>query len=55
MLFRRIVPAMAVTLGVYIGLAIVTWVFLRKHYLLSVVTSNPGIVSGPITPTTRGC
>ena len=49
MLFRRTVPAMAVTLGVYIGLAIAAWTFLRKHYLLSLVTSNPDIDSGRIT------
>jgi hypothetical protein len=33
MFFRRTVPAMAVTLGSYAGLSILTWVFLRKHYL----------------------
>jgi hypothetical protein len=48
MLFRRIVPAMAVTLGLYLGLALMTWTFLRKHYLLSLVTSNPDIDSGRI-------
>ena len=32
MLFRRIIPAMAVTLGVYFGLALLTWTILRKHY-----------------------
>jgi hypothetical protein len=41
MLIRRIVPAMAVTLGVYAGLALATWLFLREHYLPAVVTSNP--------------
>jgi hypothetical protein len=50
MLFRRIIPAMAVTLGVYIGLALLTWGFLRKHYVPSVVTSSPAFESGPITP-----
>jgi hypothetical protein len=33
MLFRRIIPAMAVTLGAYIGLALLTWGFLRKPLL----------------------
>jgi hypothetical protein len=50
MLIRRIVPAMAVTLGVYLGLDLVTWLLLRKNYPVSLVTSNPniGIVqSGP--------
>jgi len=41
MFFRRVVPAMAVTLGVYIGLDVITWVFLRQHYLPPVVTSGP--------------
>ncbi len=50
MLFRRIIPAMAVTLGVYIGLALLTWGFLRKYYVPSVVTSSPAFESGPITP-----
>jgi hypothetical protein len=50
MLFRRIIPAMAVTLGVYIGLALLTWSFLRKYYVPSVVTSSPAFGSGPITP-----
>ena len=43
MLIRRIVPAMAATLGVYLGLALATWLFLRKHYPLALVTSNPNI------------
>ncbi len=50
MLFRRIIPAMAVTLGVYIGLALLTWGFLRKHYVPSVITSSPAFESGQITP-----
>ena len=32
MLIRRIVPAMAATLAAYIGLALVTWLFLREDY-----------------------
>jgi len=35
MLFRRVVPAMAVTLGLYFGLALLTWTFLRGHYPVS--------------------
>ncbi len=46
MLIRRIVPAMAVTLGVYLGLALLTW-DLRKYYLPPVVTSNPNVGNGP--------
>lgn len=52
MLIRRIVPAIAVTLGVYLGLAMLTWQFLRKHYLPEPVTSNPNIGGGPMTPST---
>jgi hypothetical protein len=50
MLVRRIVPAMALTLGVYLGLALLTWLVLRKHYVPASVTSNPRIVGGDITP-----
>jgi hypothetical protein len=50
MLFRRIVPAMAVTLGVYIGLALLTWGFLRKYYLPSMVTRGNALRPGPFTP-----
>jgi hypothetical protein len=47
MLIRRIVPAMAVTLGVYLGLALAAW-DLRTHYPVALVTSNPKIGSGPL-------
>ena len=51
MFFRRTVPAMAVTLGVYTGLAIATWTVLRKHYLPAVVTSGPiPYTNGPTNP-----
>ena len=52
MLIRRIVPAMATTLGVYAGLAVLTWPFLRRHYLPAAVTSDPGITGrlGPHSP-----
>jgi hypothetical protein len=35
MLFRRTVPAMAVTLGVYTGVRLLTWLVLRNHYGVS--------------------
>ena len=35
MLFRRIIPAMAATLGVYVALAAATWFYLRDHYPVS--------------------
>jgi hypothetical protein len=34
-LLRRILPAMAVTLGVYVGLAALIWFYLRNHYPVS--------------------
>ena len=43
MLIRRIVPAMAATLAAYTGLALATWLFLRQHYPLALVSSNPSI------------
>jgi hypothetical protein len=46
MLIRRIIPAMAVTLGAYLGLDLLTWLFLRPHYPLALVTSNPGLFNG---------
>ncbi len=46
MLIRRIIPAMAVTLGAYLGLDLLTWLFLRPHYPLALVTSNPSIAGG---------
>jgi ABC-type transport system involved in multi-copper enzyme maturation permease subunit len=50
MLIRRIVPAMAVTLGAYLGLDLVTWLLLRKNYPVSLVTGNPAIGTGPSSP-----
>jgi ABC-2 family transporter len=35
MFIRRIVPAMAITLGGYLGLQLLTWLFLRPHYPVS--------------------
>lgn len=46
MLIRRIVPAIAVTLGVYTGLQILTWLTLRAHYPLSVITSKFSLFEG---------
>jgi hypothetical protein len=50
MLIRRVVAAMAVTLGIYLGLNLLTWLVLRPHYPLALVTSNPGFLhSGPFS------
>jgi hypothetical protein len=46
---RRIVPAMAVTLAAYTGLALATWLFLREHYPLALVTKIPNVNPAPIS------
>jgi hypothetical protein len=45
-LIRRIVPAMAATLAAWSGLAIVTGVYLRRHYETPLVTSGFNLPSG---------
>jgi hypothetical protein len=42
-LIRRIVPAIAATLAAYAGLAFVTGLYLRPHYLAPVVTSAQNV------------
>lgn len=49
MLFRRIIPAMAATLGAYLALALAAW-DLRKYYPVALVTSNQELFGGPNTP-----
>jgi ABC-type transport system involved in multi-copper enzyme maturation permease subunit len=49
MLIRRIVPAMAVTIGAYLGLDLLAWLVLRPHYPVALVTSKPGIISSGAT------
>jgi ABC-type transport system involved in multi-copper enzyme maturation permease subunit len=46
MLIRRVVPAIAVTLGAYLGLNLLAWLELRKFYPVSLVTSNPSLFDG---------
>ncbi len=41
MLTRRVLPAVAATLAAYTGLAFAAGLYLRKHYLAPLVTSNP--------------
>ena len=53
MLFRRIIPAMAATLGVYLAIRLVAW-GVRKYYPVSVVTSNSKIFSQFQTPSLPG-
>jgi len=40
MLIRRVVPAIAATLAVYLGLAIVAGLYIREHYLTPLVAKN---------------
>ena len=49
MLLRRLIAAMAATLGVYLGLAVVTWVYLREHYPVALVTSNASLFNYALT------
>jgi hypothetical protein len=49
MLLRRLIAAMAVTLGVYLGLAVVTWVYLRERYPVALVTSNASLFNLHVT------
>jgi hypothetical protein len=49
MLFRRVIPALAATLGVYLGIRLGAWA-LRGQYPLSVVTSDGKTISQFGTP-----
>ena len=52
MLFRRTLPAMAATFGVYGGLGLLTLLELRKDYPVALVTSNARLSANPRpTPT----
>jgi ABC-type transport system involved in multi-copper enzyme maturation permease subunit len=53
MLLRRIIPAMAATLGVYLAVRLVAW-GVRKYYPVAVVTSNSKIFSQFQTPSLPG-
>jgi hypothetical protein len=53
MLLRRIVPAMAATLGVYLAVRLAAW-GVRKYYPVAVVTSNSKIFSQFQTPSLPG-
>jgi hypothetical protein len=53
MLFRRIIPAMAATLGGYLALRLAAW-GVRKYYPVAVVTSNTKIFSQFQTPSLPG-
>jgi ABC-type transport system involved in multi-copper enzyme maturation permease subunit len=47
-LIRRVIPAIFATLTAWAGLAFVTGLFLRPHYVAALVTSNPNIPAGAL-------
>jgi hypothetical protein len=49
MLIRRIIPAMAATLGAYLGLQLLAWLVLREDYPVAINTTNGSLFSGPST------
>jgi hypothetical protein len=53
MLLRRVIPALAATLGVYLAVRLAAW-GVRKYYPLAVVTGNSKIFSTFSTPGTPG-
>jgi ABC-type transport system involved in multi-copper enzyme maturation permease subunit len=53
MLLRRVVPALAATLGVYLAIRLAAW-GVRKYYPVAVVTSNSRILSQFQTPSVPG-
>jgi hypothetical protein len=53
MLLRRVIPAMAATLGVYLAVRLAAW-GVRKYYPVAVVTSNTKIFSHFQTPSQPG-
>ena len=50
MLLRRVVPAMAATLGAYLGVQLLAWLVLREDYPVAVSTTNARLFTGPSTP-----
>jgi hypothetical protein len=53
MLFRRVIPALAATFGVYLAIRLAAW-GVRKYYPVAVVTSNGKIFSQFQTPSLPG-
>jgi hypothetical protein len=50
MLIRRIIPAMAATLGAYLGLNVLAWLVLREDYPVAVNTANASLFNHPSSP-----
>ena len=53
MLLRRVIPALAATLGVYLAVRLAAW-GVRKYYPVAVVTSNSKIFNNFSTPSVPG-
>jgi hypothetical protein len=53
MLFRRIIPALAVTLGVYLALRLAAW-DTRKYYPVAAVTKSVTTLNGQHSPSSPG-
>jgi hypothetical protein len=50
MLIRRIIPAMAATLGAYLAVMVLAWLVLRENYPVAIDTTNAKLFNGPSTP-----
>jgi hypothetical protein len=50
MLIRKIIPAMAATLGVFLAVDLLAWLVLREDYPVAVNTTNASLFNGPNTP-----
>lgn len=50
MLIRKIIPAMAATLGVYLILDLLAWLVLREDYPVAINTTNASLFNGHSTP-----
>jgi len=50
MLIRRVIPAMAATLGAYLGVQLLAWLVLRDDYPVAISTTNSSLFTGPSTP-----
>jgi hypothetical protein len=50
MFIRKIIPAMAATLGVYVALDLLSWLVLREDYPVAIDTTNASLFNGPSTP-----
>ena len=50
MLIRRVIPAMAATLGAYLGVQLLAWLVLREDYPVAIDTTNANLFNKPSSP-----